>query len=265
MPSAIFELFELICRQLGDRDQFVLTERLLPVDLLPELESVTKKPAFEDAMIFSVDALKKHFQNKGSDLPFAFDPQTGTFTRSDAEFVSFVAEAVNIRSSGKQSKGFEKAIGRRLARKLGSGALHNIGWPRGTRTHLAEINSYLEELGFEDHTLRGHDKDGGLDILWLPPLGTIPIRPLVSFQCKNARFNPASIKEAHSSVVNATRSIHRHAVMRSTGVYMCYVVFNDYLDSKIADMAEGLQYAPLGLSDLSPLRPEPIEATLLEL
>lgn len=263
MPGAIFELFELICRQLREQGEFVLTERLLPVNLLPELESATKKPGFEDAIAGSLGKLRDHFQQKGSNIPFNFDAHTGTIEPTDAEFISFVVEALSIRSGGKESKDFEKAIGRRLASRLRTGAFYNIGWPRDTRTRLPEINEFLEQLGFEEKVLRHRDKDGGMDILWFPPLGTIPVRPFVSFQCKNSRYNPRSVKEAHSSVVNAVRSIHRHAVMKSTGVYLCYVVFNDYLDHKIRDMAEGLQYAPLGLSDLSALGAAPMTMTEL--
>jgi hypothetical protein len=169
---------------------------------------------------------------------------------------------LEIRTAGKDSKTFETAICTRLAQKLQSGDFHNVGWPRATRRRLAEIVEYLEGLGFDNGVLRGRDKDGGLDILWLPPLGTIPIRPLVSFQCKNTRFKEAAIREAHQSAVVAARSIARHSCMRSHGVYMCYVVFNDYLDGAIRDMATGLSYAPLGLSDLARLT-RPLAVTQL--
>lgn len=253
MVRQFFELFDLVCLELTARNEFILADRL-PVNLGPELMSATERPVLADALEVTFGALDQHFRNKGSALPFEYVAATGTVTARDQDFISFAVEAANIRSSGKDSKDFEKAIGRKLAARLGTGAFHNIGWPRATRTRLSEINAYLQELGFEDRVLRGRDKDGGMDLLWLLPLGTIPVRPLISFQCKNARFKPATIREANTSVVFATRAIHRHSVMRASGAYMCFVVFNDYLDSEIYDMAEGLQYAPLGLSDLSPLR-----------
>jgi hypothetical protein len=253
MARTAFELFESVCVQLGDTHQFVLTERALPATLTGELKKTFRQPVFEDALQACINWLIAHFNSKGSQLPFSYEHDNGTIEVVDADFIQFVREMLQIRATGKQSKTFETAVCDRLSRKLQSGDFHNVGWPRATRQRLAEIIQYLEALGFDRGVLRGRDKDGGLDILWLPPLGSVPIRPLVSFQCKNSRFRDGAIREAHQSVVIASRSIARHSCMRSHGVYMCYVVFNDYLDSTIRDMATGLSYAPLGLSDLARL------------
>jgi len=253
MPRVAFELFETICLQLRDTQQFVLTERALPLTLTAQLKRVFQQPVFEDALQASIQWLSRHFDSKSSQLPFHYEHDTGIVESVDPDFMQFIRDMHQIRTAGKQSKAFETAVCDRLSRKLQSGDFHNIGWPRRTRKRLAEIVPYLEGLGFDRGVLRGRDKDGGLDILWLPPLGTIPVRPLVSFQCKNARFREAAIREAHQSTVVATRSIARHSCMRSHGVYMCYVVFNDYLDSTVRDMATGLSYAPLGLTDLARL------------
>jgi hypothetical protein len=262
MPRPAFELFESICVQLRDAQQFVLTERALPASLTAELKRAFRQPVFEDALQSSIAWLTAHFDTKGSRLPFSYEHETGVIGSLDGEFAQFVREMLQIRATGKQSKAFETAVCKRLSQKLQSGDFHNVGWPRATRRRLAEILQYLEGLGFDGHVLRGRDKDGGLDILWLPPLGTIPIRPLVSFQCKNSRFRDAAIREAHQSAVIASRSIARHSCMRSHGVYMCYVVFNDYLDATVRDMATGLSYAPLGLSDLASLT-RPLAVTQL--
>lgn len=253
MSRVPFELFETICLQLRDTQQFVLTERTLAPSVAAELKRAFQRPVFEDALQSSIQWLIAHFESKGSQLPFRYEHDTGIVEALDAEFLQFVREMLQIRATGKQSKAFESAVCNRLSLKLQSGDFHNVGWPRASRTRLAEIVGYLEGLGFDRNVLTGRDKDGGLDILWLPPLGTVPIRPLVSFQCKNSRFRDSAIREAHQSAVIASRSIARHSCMRSHGVYMCYVVFNDYLDSNIRDMATGLSYAPLGLSDLARL------------
>jgi|GEM_PF-2484890 len=253
MAKSAFELFELVCVELRDGQPFVLTERTLPKTLAAELKKSFHQPAFEDALQASINWLRAHFHSKGSTLPFSYEPSTGIVEPVEPDFIQFVTDMLELRTTGKSSKTFETAICARLAQKLQSGDFHNVGWPRATRKRLAEIVEYLEALGFDSGVLRGRDKDGGLDILWLPPLGTIPIRPLVSFQCKNTRFKEGPIREAHQSAVVASRSIARHSCMRSHGVYMCYVVFNDYLDSTIRDMATGLSYAPLGLSDLARL------------
>lgn len=256
MSKSAFELFELICGQLRDGQRFVLTERAVPRTLSGELKRAFRQPDFEDALRLSVNFLSAHFAGKGSRLPFDYDHSTGVVRPLDVEFIRFVNAMIAVRTTGKESKAFETAVCARLAGRLRSGDLHNVGWPRSTRTRLAEIVEYLQLLGFDQGVLRGRDKDGGLDILWLPPLGTVPVRPLVSFQCKNSRFREGAIREAHQSAVVASRSIARHSAMRSHGVYMCYVVFNDYLDASIRDMATGLSYAPLGLTDLArPTRP----------
>jgi hypothetical protein len=253
MAKPAFELFELVCVELRDGQPVVLTERTLPKTLAAELKRTFRQPVFEDALQSSITWLGTHFQGKGSSLPFSYEHNTGIVESLEPDFIQFVTDMLEIRTTGKDSKTFETAICTRLALKLQTGDFHNVGWPRATRRRLAEIVQYLEGLGFDNGVLRGRDKDGGLDILWLPPLGTIPIRPVVSFQCKNTRFRDAAIREAHQSAVIASRSIARHSCMRSHGVYMCYVVFNDYLDSAIRDMATGLSYAPLGLSDLAGL------------
>jgi len=253
MFRVAFELFETICLQLRDTQQFVLTERALPLTLSAELKRAFRQPVFEDALQSSILWLSRHFESKGSQLPFHYGHDTGIVESVDPDYMQFIRDMLQIRTTARQSKAFEAAVCDRLSRKLQSGDFHNIGWPRRTRRRLAEIVQYLQGLGFDPGVLRGRDKDGGLDILWLPPLGTIPVRPLVSFQCKNSRFKEAAIREANQSAVIASRSIARHSCMRSHGVYMCYVVFNDYLDSTIRDMATGLCYAPLGLTDLAGL------------
>jgi hypothetical protein len=68
---------------------------------------------------------------------------------------------------------------------------------------------------------------------------------------ENYEGNIISIRSDISRFSRGT--IHRHSTMRSHGVYLCFVVFNDYIDSSAKDMATGLQYVPLGLSDLSRL------------
>jgi hypothetical protein len=262
MARPAFELFESICVQLRDAPQFVLTERALPATLVAELKRAFRQPVFEDALQSSINWLTEHFNSKGSQLPFRYEHDTGVIETVDAEFMQFVRDMLQIRTTGKQSKTFETAVCSRLSQKLQSGDFHNVGWPRATRRRLTEIVQYLQGLGFDGTVLRGRDKDGGLDILWLPPLGSVPIRPVVSFQCKNSRFRDSAIREAHQSAVIASRSIARHSCMRSHGVYMCYVIFNDYLDSTIRDMATGLSYAPLGLSDLARLT-KPLAITQL--
>jgi len=253
MPAPVFEFFETLCSDLKDVDEFVLTDRVLSEALVPQLQHYFQRPAFEDYVAAAIGWLQRHFAVKTSVFPFAFHPDTGIVRCQDRNYIDFICAARDARGDRARAKGFEDAIGTRLVRRLRAGNVYNVGWPRERRRKRAEFIEYLGTLGFEDDALRPRDKDGGLDLLWLPALGSIPIRPIVLFQCKNGLVNPGSIREANNSAVFASRVIHHHSHMRSHGVYMSFVIFNDYLDREIEDLVAGLQYAPLGLSDLGNL------------
>jgi hypothetical protein len=92
----------------------------------------------------------------------------------------------------------------------------------------------------------GQEKDGGLDILWLLPLGSIPHRPIVSVQCKNGEFN---VEVADTSLGAGVRSLSQHTGLQPT-VHVPCVFFNDYIHADILG-GKQLQYVPLGLTDLA--------------
>ncbi len=77
----------------------------------------------------------------------------------------------------------------------------------------------------------GQEKDGGLDILWELPIGSIPHRPLISVQCKNGEFD---LGQADQSVGAGSR------------------FFNDYIFPSIV-VSKPMNFVPLGLSDLARL------------
>ena len=109
-----------------------------------------------------------------------------------------------------------------------------------------EFNAHLKTLGFDRPVLLGKEKDGGLDILWLLPMGTIPHRPLVSVQCKNGEFN---MEVADQSVGAATRSFSRHTGLQPT-IHVPCVLFNDYISPESFTLKQ-LTFVPLGLTDLA--------------
>jgi hypothetical protein len=96
--------------------------------------------------------------------------------------------------------------------------------------------------------LYGRDKDGGLDILWLLPLGAIPHKPIVSVQCKNGVFN---MDEAHKSVGTASGYLSRYIGLQNQ-VHVPCVLFNDYIYTEMFSPRQ-LNFVPLGLTDLAPL------------
>jgi len=251
MPNLKFELFELICDELRARSERIITESILSADQLEELKDTYAASDDLTAMKKALEDLSEHFKSKGARIPFGYDLGTGRFWRLDAEFIKFVSDVRSIRGSGlPAAKKFEIQTCNRLSRRL-TGLLHQVGAPRKKNKTRAQFVAYLKKLGFGADVLEAKDKDGGFDIIWLPPLGAIPLRPVVSIQCKNSSFNR---EEAFASVGQAQRSIMRHSHMRASGTYMLGVVFNDYIDQTFEGRAKGWGFVPLGLSDLTALR-----------
>lgn len=255
MLSPTFDLFETLCNELRTRETCIISEdSLLGTDeeneekaeaLKREYHVSTIQEAFEKA----ISALHKHFRRKGGSLPFGFRARTRSFWVADKSYIDFVTTASSIRRIGAKSKEFEMQALSRLSDRL-TGVLHRVGAPRKRERTVKEFSKYLRRLGFSTHPLERKDKDGGFDILWLPPLGTVPLRPIVSLQCKNSFF---SFDGAAASVVKATRTLNRHSVLRGQGVFLNYVIFNDYISTKVQKPAVGFPFVPLGLSDLSTL------------
>ena len=148
---------------------------------------------------------------------------------------------------GPDSKDFEIQTLGRLAKRL-TGVIHRVGWPRDQKKKKDEFAAYLEEeLGFRKDCLERRDKDGGFDILWLPPLGAVPLRPVVSLQCKNSYFDE---DEGNASTGRARRTLLRHSHLRDS--HLKFVVFNDYIDkARFVGRAVGWTFMPLGLTDLA--------------
>jgi hypothetical protein len=184
-------------------------------------------------------------------MPFGYDLSTGRYWRLEPDFIKFVSDARSIRGSGlPAAKTFEIQTCKRLSGRL-TGLLHQVGAPRKKSKTKAQFVAHLTKLGFGSDVLEAKDKDGGFDIIWLPPLGAIPLRPVVSIQCKNSSFDREA---AFASAGQAQRSIMRHSHMRASGTYMLGVVFNDYIDQTFEGKAKGWGFVPLGLSDLSALQ-----------
>lgn len=251
MPTPTFEFFEDICNELYLSAEAVLPEdELLSDDRLRELQDEYRGVAPDAVVIKALTALTAHFKARGSNLPFNFDLASRTFTARDKDYIEFVANASSIRGVGKRSRAFEEATTRRLSLR-GSGAFYRVGWPRGTRRLRGEFIQYLRNLGFNKNIIFGKEKDGGLDILWLLPLGAIPHRPVVSIQCKNGSFN---LSQADQSNGPARRSLGCHRGLQ-VNVHTLCVVFNDYIDRRnLAPKA--FDFVALGLSDLAtPIAP----------
>ncbi|MGB8542425.1 MAG: hypothetical protein WCD49_12385 [Candidatus Acidiferrales bacterium] len=255
-----FEFFEVIAEELSVEESRVLTRKDLQLNaeqapLLDELKDEMGSQTTEEAIQSAVQFLAAHFQSKGSQLPFTYDEPTGRFTATDTEFLKFVRDISGIRSLGKRSRDFEVSVLQRL-RQRATGRLHRVGFPRDNKKRSEAFNEHLKDFGFNGQVLLGKEKDGGLDILWELPIGSVPHRPMVSVQCKNGEFD---IAQADQSVGAGSRSLAQHRGLQAN-IHIPCVLFNDYIFPKIV-VNKPLNFVPLGLSDLSNLEmPVSIEA-----
>jgi hypothetical protein len=253
MFSPLFEFFEVVAEELAAEESRVLTRSDLQIrdedsPLLDELKREMKAKSTEEAIARAVAALKEHFEAKGARLPFDYDPASGRFTARDREYLTFIKDMSSIRSISKRSRDFECGVAERLGQRV-TGAIHRVGHPRDTKKKSKDFNAHLRTLGFAKPVLLGHEKDGGLDILWMLPIGTIPHRPLVSVQCKNGKFD---MKAADASIGAGSRSLAQHAGLQAN-IHVPCVLFNDYIEP-IGLTSKQLNFVPLGLTDLAPLR-----------
>jgi hypothetical protein len=250
MFGSLFEFFEVIADELSTENSRVLTRFDLQVGheestLLDDLQCEMRAGSSDEAIERAVAGLRRHFEGKGAQLPFTYDPNTGRFTATDPPFLAFVKDMSSIRSVGGRSRDFECRVAERLGQRA-TGTVHRVGFPRNTKKNKRDFNGYLRTLGFGRPVLLGKEKDGGLDILWLLPLGTIPHRPIVSVQCKNGEFD---ITVADSSVGAGSRSFAQHAGLQG-GVHVPCVLFNDYIEPE-GLTPKPLNFVPLGLTDLA--------------
>lgn len=245
MPkNPTFELFELVCDELATKPSMVLVEEDLDQSLIDDLKKTHKETEAARAVDNAVAYLSAHLVGKGSQLPFAFDPPTRRFDALDTPYLQFITAARAGRGvGGTDAKAFEIAIMERLSRRL-TGILHHVGTPRENDNSKARFLSYLVDQGWDDEALEAHDKDGGFDILWWPPLGAVPLRPVVSVQCKNSSFHEG---EAAQSAGRALRTLARNRYVPRH--HLACVVFNDYIDATYEKRARGWIFLPLGLTD----------------
>lgn len=258
MPEPVFELFEHICRALNGRESIVLTPEEFPDSIVAGLQEVYQDTVTSRLVSRAIDDIQNHFARREAKVPFTYNAETGEFHANDPEYLQFISSAEDMRGDPKKARDFEVLITRRLVLRV-TGVVHRVGWPRTTKSRKHEFLAHLMDLGFRKDVIYGRDKDGGLDVLWLPPFGAIPIRPIVSLQCKNSGFNPDA---ADRSTARAMRTLRRHSVRSADTTHMCCVVFSDYIDESHVEPNRDSNFVPLGLSDFAPLS-EPEDPVIL--
>jgi hypothetical protein len=248
--KTLFEFFEVIAQELTTEPSRIITNTDLTAKgqvatLVDDLKTETGSSTTEDAIQKAVDLLSKHFTTKGAKLPFDYDATIGRFTAIDDLYLSFVNKMASIRSVGKRSRDFEIGVAQRLRTKA-TGAIHRIGWPRDVKKKKKDFVKHLQDLGFTKSLLLGKEKDGGLDILWVLPIGSVPHRPILSVQCKNGVFD---LGQADMSVGAGNRSLGEHMGLLAN-IHVPCVLFNDYLYPQRLTKKR-MNFVPLGLSDLA--------------
>lgn len=264
MPTPEFELFEAICEELEGRSPVVITadsfgKQVRAGEIIDSLCKRFRLQNGDDAIQAAIEWLEEHFALRGASLPFMYDKAIGRFSVINLDYVRFINWAVSIRGRGKESAAFECEVAKRLKPGL-TGLLHRTGWPRKRKSKREAFVAHLQSLGFAKNVVIGKEKDAGFDIVWMPPLGGIPYRIIVSIQCKNAEFDVPTGDLSRASVI---RSLERHqSIMASVNV-PC-VLFNDYFDDYTPRKLDRkkFEWLPLGLSDLA-LKTQACELTLL--
>ena len=245
-----FDLFEEMCGELADKEESVLIDDDFSPAILEGLKRLFGETATRSALRKALAYLQSHFQDRGAALPFDYDLATGRVTVVDREYIKFVFKAQGQRSIATKSKDFEVATASKLALRL-TGIIRRVGSPRTKYKSRAEFATYLvKKFGFKTEVLVGNDKDGGLDILWFPPLGAFPFRAMVSIQCKNSLYDRY---EGFASVGRAQQTLRRHSHAGAEGNHLHCVMYNDYIDEKVVENARDIGFVPLGLSDVAPL------------
>jgi hypothetical protein len=249
MRNPAFDLFEEICVELRGRGETILIADDFSAALVESIKRWYKETVAASAVAKALDYLSKHFDKRGSALPFHYDLTNGRVTALHREYIDFVSDAQDQRTIPKKAKNFEMATSRHLATRL-TGILRRVGSPRTKYKRRREFADYLGTFGFEKRVLIGNDKDGGFDILWFPPLGAFPFRAMVSLQCKNSTYDR---EEGFRSVGRAKQSFLRHSHAKAEECHLHCVVYNDYIDEGVMEHARDAEFVPLGLSDLAPL------------
>lgn len=140
-----FDLFEEICAELGDQNEAVLTDVDFSAATLESVQRRFRETAANAAIAKALDYLCKHFEARGSLLPFNYDLLTGRVTVLNRNYIDFVSSAQEQRSIAKESKDFEAATSMHLASRL-TGMVRRVGSPR--KKHKSRKKFLVNEFKF---------------------------------------------------------------------------------------------------------------------
>jgi len=104
--------------ELRGRGETILIANDFSAALVDSLKCSYKEALATSAVAKALDYLRKHFEKRGSALPFQYDLLTGKATALNPEYIDFVSDAQDQRTTPKEAKNFEIATSRHLATRL---------------------------------------------------------------------------------------------------------------------------------------------------
>jgi hypothetical protein len=239
LPS--FSIFELMTEEAFNRGGewlFQYDELERAGELQKEFKAKTTKEAIQALKPF----LEQYFTERNVEQVIEITLAPPKVKILSAEGAQFILASKALRGNPQSGKRFEDLVACQLSRKL-TGQVMSVGYRQ--RNGVPKFRAALKDLGID---LSGvtHLKDGGLDVIWLPPLGKKSEIPFLNFQCKNTETIGDDVK---GSVSDARKSFHSHHLFKPED-FLIFAVFNTYLDPKKVKDSKGRGCVYLGLPEL---------------
>ena len=239
LPS--FSIFELMTEEATNRGGEWLFQ-YDELDRAGELQKQFKVKSVEAAIRALKPFLEQYFRERNVEQVIEISLAPPKVKILSTEGAKFILDSMSLRGKAKAGKSFEDLVASQLSRKL-TGQVMSIGYRQ--RQGVPAFRNTLKELGI-DLTNAKHLKDGGLDVIWLPPLGKKSEIPFLNFQCKNTETIGDDVK---GSVSDARKHLHSHHLFRPDD-FVVFAVFNTYLDPKMVKDSKGRGCVYLGLPEL---------------
>src|ERR1700728_3644015 len=102
-----FDLFEEICNELSGQGESILVDDEFSPGTLEEVKRWFKESSTMPAVTKALAYLRKHFEARGSELPFIYDLATVRATAINSEYIDFVSDSQNQRGISNESRDFE--------------------------------------------------------------------------------------------------------------------------------------------------------------
>jgi hypothetical protein len=245
---ASFHIFELMTEEASNRGGewlFQYDELERAGELQKEFKAKTTTEAVEKLKPF----LDQYFTERNLEplIEITLSPPKAKIVSTEA--ARFILASKALRGNSKRGKEFEDLVADQLCQKL-RGQVMSVGYRQ--QGGISAFRNELKSLGVDLAGVK-YVKDGGLDVIWLPPLGKKSEIPFASFQCKNTETIGDDIK---SSISDARKTLKRHHLFMPND-FPLFVVINTYLDQKAIRDSDGRGCTYLGLPELLPCRPVP--------